>query len=296
VSCPICGDSAAWPIPHRRNAEIDSLRAGIGDSTEYAWRLCRRCGNGYPNVNPDLRVLNRIWEKARTVEEKNPARDAALWQQRRTVAQAYAERSYRLLAPLARGGRPGRFLDVACGLGETVRRFTTAGWDAEGIDADPSALAFHRDIGIRSRIGQIENLEIAGTYDVIHIAHAIYFITDPMQFLRRVRSNLAPNGIFCVVLSNFMASYDTSLPSYSHSFFPTSKSMQYALALAGFETIFSRARSGSVFIVARAGSPSPPTINAKLIYWRYRTKGLRFNLIGRPYLATRNFAKRLLGR
>ena len=295
MSCPICGESAAWPIPHQRSAEIDAWRAEIGDSADYAWRLCRRCANGYPTIQPDLRVLNRIWETARTVEESSPVCAAALCEQRRNVAQAYAERSYRLLAPLASGGKAGRLLDVACGLGETVRRFANAGWDAEGIDADPATLAFHRDIGIRSRIGQIENLDIAGTYDVIHIAHAIYFITDPMQFMRRVRSNLAPRGIFCVVLSNFMAAYDTSLPSYPHTFFPTAESMQYALALAGYETIFSRAQSGSVFIVARAGNPSPPTINAKLIYWCYWTKGLRYALIGRPYLAVRKFAKRLLG-
>ncbi|MGB8894069.1 MAG: class I SAM-dependent methyltransferase [Pseudolabrys sp.] len=295
LSCPICGEAASWPIPHHRNPEVDAWRAEVGDSTDYAWRLCRRCGNGYPTVQPDLRVLSRIWEAARMEEETNPARAAALWQQRRNVAQAYAERSYRLLAPLA-SIKPGRFLDVACGLGETVRRFAIAGWDAEGIDADPTTLAFHREIGIRSRIGQIENLDITGNYELIHIANAIYFITNPTQLLRRLRSYLAPNGLFCVVLSDFMAAHDPSLPSYGHSFFPTARSMQYALAIAGFETILKRTRPGTIYIVARAGNPAPPTINTDLINWRYRTKRMRYALIGRPYLAMRHFAKKLLKR
>ncbi len=295
MSCPICGDTAAWPIPFNRSAEVDTWRAEAGDQSQYAWRLCQRCGNGYPTVPPDMRVLSRIWEAARTIDEADAVRAAAVWQQRRNVARAYAERSYRLLAPLA-GDKPGRFLDVACGLGETVHRFANAGWDAEGIDADPTTLAFHREIDIRSRIGQIENMDISGAFDVIHIAHAIYFITDPMQFLRRVRSLLAPSGIFCVVLSDFMAAYDSSLPGYSHSFFPVAKSMQYALALAGFETILSRAWSGSVYIAARAGNPALPTINTGMIYWRYRTKPLRYALLGRPYLAMRQIAKKLLRR
>jgi len=242
-----------------------------------------------------MRVLSRIWDKARTVDDPDPARAAAVWQQRRDAARAYADRSYRLLAPML-GNRRGRFLDIACGLGETVHRFASAGWDAEGIDADPATLAFHRQIGIRSRIGQIENLEVSSDFDVIQIAHAIYFITDPMRFLRRVHSLLAPGGAFCVVLSDFTAAHDSSLPSYAHSFFPTRPSMRYALALAGFETVLVRAWSGSVYIVTRAGSPAPPAINTPMIHWRYRTKKLRYALLGRPYLTLRKLAKKVLRR
>ena len=35
-----------------------------------------------------------------------------------------------------------RFLDIGCGLGETVRIFADNGWDAEGVDADPSTAPF----------------------------------------------------------------------------------------------------------------------------------------------------------
>ena len=93
------------------------------------------------------------------------------------------------------------------------------GWDAEGIDADPSTEPFHRELGISSRIGQLEQLEIGKEYDVIHIAHAIYFVTNPMNFLRMVRERLAPEGLFCIVLADFMASVDPALPSYVHTFF-----------------------------------------------------------------------------
>ena len=57
-----------------------------------------------------------------------------------------------------------------------------------------------------------------------------------------------------------------------------------------------RARSGSVYIVARAGKGELPKINTEMIYWNYRTKTLRYTLIGRPYLAIRQLAKKLLSR
>jgi SAM-dependent methyltransferase len=295
LTCPICGETAGWPIPYQRTPELDAWRAEATEATDYAWRLCRQCGNGYPTARPNLRALGRIWETARMTGEDDPAQAAALWQQRRSAARIHAERSYRLFAPPS-AGKIGRFLDIACGLGETVRRFADRGWEAEGIDADPTMLAFHREIGIRSRIGQIENLDIVGAYDLIHIAHAIYFITDPMQFLRKLQWHLAPGGHLCIVLSDFASSADCGLPHYSHTFYPVAQSMRYALALAGFETIHDRKWSGSVYMMARSADVAPPRISSDLIYWSYRTKSLRYAVIGRPILAARQIAKMLIRR
>jgi SAM-dependent methyltransferase len=191
--------------------------------------------------------------------------------------------------------RPGRFLDVGCGLGETVRLFGDKGWDAEGIDADPSTERFHREAGIRARIGQFEEVETASSYDLIQIAHAIYFITDPMAFIHKVRERLAPGGVFGVVLADLMANADPSLPSYAHTFFPTGSSMRYALALAGFEVVLSKKLSGSIYIAARqAVSPTLPHVSPATIRLLYQTKRLRYAVIGRPYLALRQAAKTLL--
>ena len=89
-----------------------------------------------------------------------------------------------------------RMLDVACGLGETVRLFRDRGWQAEGTDVDISTKAFHDKNNLSTIIGRFENLEFHGPYQLIYIAHAIYFITDPTSFLRRVKSLLAPGGHF----------------------------------------------------------------------------------------------------
>ena len=229
MSCPICNEPQFLADPVRQRSGRRTLAGGDGDDAGYDWRLCRRCGNAYPSHQPDLAVLRRVWAEKRGDECLSPDAKDAIWSYRRAISRAGATRSFRLFAPLC-ANRPGRFLDVACGLGETVRIFADNGWDAEGIDADPSTARFHRDAGIRARIGQFEQIEAASGYDLIHIAHAIYFITDPMDFIRGVRARLAPGGLFCVVLADFMASADASLPSYTHTFFPTGASMRYALA------------------------------------------------------------------
>ena len=241
-------------------------------------------------------MLQRIWNASRSDDcLATEAKDTA-WSYRRAISRAGAARSFRLFAPLA-VNHSHHFLDVGCGLGETVRIFADNGWDAEGVDADPSTARFHRELGIRVRIGQFEQIEATSGYDLIHIAHAIYFITDPMDFIRGVRARLGPGGLFCIVLADLMANTDPALPSYVHTFFPTASSMRYALSLAGFETVFCRRLSGSIFMAARpVSSVTRPFVSPMAIRILYRTKAVRYAMFGRPYVLLAQTIKSLIGR
>jgi SAM-dependent methyltransferase len=295
LACPICGYGASWPMPYRRDTSFDAWRVKAGDTAPYDWRLCRRCGNAYPSFQPGIEVLRHIWEENRVIPSSDMRTPEEVWAARHAAARKCAERSFALFA--ARSARsPGRFLDIGCGPGDTVRHFADHGWDAEGIDADPNMAPVHRRLGIRSQIGQFETMQTAGGYDIIHIAHAIYFITEPMRFLGAVRERLAPGGVFGIVLADFMATFDPGLPSYPHSFFPTAASMRYALALAGFETVSSRVWAGSVYLAARPAQVPLPTVHLALIRLGYFTKPARYALLGRPYLALRRAAKSVLRR
>jgi SAM-dependent methyltransferase len=204
MSCPICDDQRFWPIPFADDPDAARLLAEAGTPAGYEWRLCRRCGNGYPSRPPDIQVLQRLWALKRGDETLTPEASEKAWEYRRRISRAGAERSFRQFAALA-ARTPGRFIDIGCGLGETIRIFADHGWDAQGIDPDPSTEPHHRALGIKTRIGQFERTEDATSYDMIHIAHAIYFITDPMNFVRTVRQRLNPGGLFCVVLADLMA-------------------------------------------------------------------------------------------
>jgi len=294
MPCPICGEAPSWPIPHRCDPQIEAWRGEIGDTRTYEWRLCRQCGNAFPSVQPDLKVLQRIWHAARVTASEGGEKEAETWRYRRHISRLAAERSYRLFSP--RAGAPGRFVDIACGLGETVRLFADEGWQAEGIDADPSMQRLHRQLGISSRIGQIENLGLQDKYDLIHIAHAIYFVTRPMDLIAMAHAHLRPNGLFCLVISDFMSSVAADPPSYVHTFIPTGASMRYALAVAGFETVFSRRLSGSIYLAARqSAKPATVNVHSRSILLAHRTKTLRYHLIGWPYLRLRGMAKTCYG-
>jgi SAM-dependent methyltransferase len=297
--CPICNSTDSWPIPFALDPKIEHWRREEGDNASYEWRLCRRCANAYPSHQPHLHVLQRIWLEHKSTPGLTVDKLKHAWAGRRAAARAIAARSFKIFAPLA-GNSERRFLDIACGFGETVKTFADRGWDAEGIDADSSIAQVHHDMGIHVQYGQIEDMEVDAGYHIIHIAHAIYFITDPMRFLGEVRKRLATDGVFCVVLSDFFAHHDPSLPSYAHTFFPNAASMRYALALSGFETAVCKKLSGSIYIAARPSFapsvPKTPFVSPRWVQFLFATKPLRSALIGQPYLVLRRAAKFLIGR
>lgn len=289
TGCPICGAYEGWRVPHGLDPRIEGWRREAADTAPYFWTLCKVCGNAYPSVPPRPEVLARFWETNRRLETLSPEEQDAVWRQRIAMGRVIAERSWQLFAPLA-GGKTGRMLDVGCGLGEAVALFGERGWRAEGIDVDASTKPFHERIGIATRIGRIEDEPTGVTYDIVHIAHAIYFVTDPMRFLREARQRLSEGGHLCIVISNLLTFTDSGRPGYSHTFYPCAESMAGALARAGLEPVLSRVWGGSTYIAARACEPRVIPVDTHRIHRRYLTKPLRFGLIGRPYLALRRIA------
>jgi hypothetical protein len=73
--------------------------------------------------------------------------------------------------------------------------------------------------------------------------------------------------------------------------------MRYALALGGFEVVRTSHQSGSIYIAARpATAPTLPPVHPAVTLLLHRTKPLRYAWLGRPYLALRQFAAKLLRR
>lgn len=294
-ACPLCGSNEKWPMSWSADPAVQQWRADHGDVRAYGWLLCKQCGNGYPAFQPSSDLLSFFWNRDRQDGFDSDAQGEAAWAGRRASSQRNAARNFGTFTP-SHVGAPGRFIDIACGMGETVKYFSDRGWDSCGIDADPALKRFHERIGIRSEISQIEAAKIDGEFDIIHISHAIYFITNPGEFLKRLQSSLKPEGLLCLVVSNFLAPEDPSLPGYAHSFLPTASSMRYALVNAGYRIVFSRKKSGSFYIAARKGEDGLPEVYPRLIRFGYRTKALRYSMMGRPKLLLHRIAKMVLSR
>lgn len=294
IPCPFCGKSGFRAVPFKDPEGHKTIRRETG----YHWRCCTRCGNAFPSPAPNLHELQAYWNSIRVALPETSDHEA-IWHDRYRAAELWANRTWAFMKPFLRSGT-GRFLDVACGLGATVKLFQNQGWHAEGIDADPNTRAFHERLGIRTTIGQVEQLEFGNRFDFISIAHAIYFVTEPMAFIRRVPSLLLPEGLFLVVLSDVLSSHSDSKPAYVHTWYPTVESLVFVLEQEGF-TVLRRSRiTGSTLILA---TPSAAGVskNSKMpvgkplrTYLAHRSHGFRYFVLGRPRQFVATLAKHIL--
>lgn len=272
--CPICDCEKFWPVSF-----IDPTTDGVVRRMEgYHWRLCKTCGNATPSQVADRAELQAYWDKNRIEQSAFQVTDA-VWARRMGESRVWGERTYEFVSPWVRTEEK-RFLDIGCGLGGTVATFASHGWKATGLDPDPNTKPFHERLGIDSLIGRIEETEISPAFDVIGVAHAIYFIEDPREFVRRMRALLSPGGLFAIVSTHLFSSLHVGRPGFVHTWYPTKSSLIFLLNQEGFELIAARTMKGSDMLLFRPSSPCPPKPCPRGAWWLHRTQGLRRRTFG----------------
>jgi SAM-dependent methyltransferase len=292
MTCIICGSAKMIPVPFDRRPEADAILARRGRAVDYQWFLCETCGNATPAYQPDIPALEEIWQSNR----KGAADETANWIERRRIARIGADRSWAIFAGLHKGLGKGRFLDIACGLGLTVKHFQDNGWLAEGNDIDATVKPIHDELGIHTRIGPVESQNWEEPFDLIQIAYAIYFITDPRAYIERLQTLLKPGGHLAIVMADHLVYTCQGGPTYMHTFIPTAKSMEGLLARAGYRTVLHQKVRDTWFIAATPGKAEAPPIDISAILRAHRTRAMRWKLLGANRARLRAVASKLLRR
>lgn len=141
---------------------------------------------------------------------------------------------------------PGKLLDVGCGDGSRLTRMKALGWDVQGQDLDPSAVAQAREkLGSRVHLGQLRDIGFANEkFDYITLNHVIEHVHDPVDLLSECRRILKRGGVLVAVTPNaksfghqYFDSHWRGLepPRHIHLFSPSA--MEAAASRAGFERI-----------------------------------------------------------
>lgn len=286
IACPICDHENSWSLPF-----YDLDRAALTYKTSgYHWRVCLFCGNGYPSYQPNLFDLQRYWNNNR-VDGVSDDGSEAIYQMRLKDAAYWANETYKFVS-LHTNKNTGKFLDIACGLGATVRKFKDMGWSSFGIDADQTTKISHDRLGVDTKIGQFEAMKLEQNFDLISIAHAIYFITDYKSFIYSIKSSLGGGGLLLVVISNFTSSFGANSPSQVHTWYPTPTSLSNAMLLNGFHMVGRKTLRGSTLVLFRN---EDRVIKPSRAFWSafmLRSHNIRYHLIGRHIVRIARAIKR----
>ncbi|HEY1226080.1 MAG TPA: class I SAM-dependent methyltransferase, partial [Ramlibacter sp.] len=97
----------------------------------------------------------------------------------------------------------GRVLDVGFGSGAFLDEAQLLGWDAVGVDIDPTAVANARARGLNVFAKSLDHLDFEEeSFDVITISHVLEHVHDPVALLRTCFRLLRPGGMLWIETPN----------------------------------------------------------------------------------------------
>jgi CMP-N,N'-diacetyllegionaminic acid synthase len=128
-----------------------------------------------------------------------------------------------LRLPTGRGARARpRFLDVGCSTGFVVEAAKTAGWEAIGIDLNPSAVEYGQSRGLDLRTVALEAGGFApGSFDAVGLFDVVEHLLDPSRTVKAAVDLLAPGGILFLYVPNYDSASRLLMGANAHFIWPT---------------------------------------------------------------------------
>ena len=204
-ACPTCGATAEKAELTKDHMSV--VRCGI-------------CDLVYVNPTFDEEHYHGVYASA---EYQEIVRDLGISSHEYRVGRFGTERvgiMERHLRP--HDDRPVRYLDVGCSTGFVVEAARDLGWNATGIDLNPSAIEFGRCRGLDLRTVALEDAGFeAGSFDAISLFDVLEHLLAPARTLRACIDLLAPGGIVFIYVPNYDSASRLLMGSAAHFIWPT---------------------------------------------------------------------------
>ncbi len=135
--------------------------------------------------------------------------------------QRFGRERVALMAPHVDGAKP-RYLDVGCSTGFVVEAARDAGWEATGLDLNPSAIEFGRTRNLDLRPVALEDADFPpASFDAVSLFDVLEHLLDPIRTLRACARLLKPGGIVFLYVPNYDSASRLLMGRDAHFIWPT---------------------------------------------------------------------------
>ena len=201
-ACPTCG-----AVDAALELEKDHMRIA----------RCVACDLVYVNPTFDEAHYRSVYASE---AYQDIVRDLGIKSHEYRVARFGVER-VGLMTRHLRAERP-RYLDVGCSTGFVVEAARDAGWEASGIDLNPSAIEFGCGRGLDVRTVALEDAGFAAqTFDAVSLFDVLEHLLEPVRTLRACERLLKPGGIVFLYVPNYDSASRLLMGSDAHFIWPT---------------------------------------------------------------------------
>lgn len=200
--CPTCGCASAT-----LELEKDHMRIV----------RCEVCDLVYVSPTFDEAHYKKVY---RSAEYQEIVRDLGISSHEYRVQRFGRERVDRMARHLG-ASRP-RMLDVGCSTGFVVEAARDRGWDAVGIDLNPSAVEYGRSRGLDLRVSALEDAGFApASFDAVCLFDVLEHLIDPVRTLRACATLVRPGGIVFLYVPNYDSASRLLMGKDAHFIWPT---------------------------------------------------------------------------
>lgn len=181
------GDPAAEKRCRACRHDLGKTMVVVDEWTVFA---CPNCGSGTLAPTPDPDVLSAAYEEGVYAKERSARVVPVL----SGVLDRLNERRVRFAFGTDGTGR--RLLDVGSGKGRLLQAAKRLGYDVTGVEPHGNRSSYAiTEYGVPVFQGPLEEFPAADAgFDVITIWHVIEHVPDPVDFVARTKSLLAPGG------------------------------------------------------------------------------------------------------
>ncbi|MBM4034218.1 MAG: class I SAM-dependent methyltransferase [Planctomycetes bacterium] len=183
VRCNVCGADDAEAV----HPEVRLVR-------------CRSCGMGYLNPQPSDDELARLYTDDYYTRPIDPGGPSYL--ENRAGLERFFDGRLRRIERLV---RPGRLLEVGCGLGYLLNVARRRAWRAVGLEVSEFAAAYaQRELGLDVRRQTLEAAALPdAAFDAVVMRDLLEHTRDPRATLHHARRALRTGGVLALSMPNF---------------------------------------------------------------------------------------------
>ncbi|MGH7731986.1 MAG: class I SAM-dependent methyltransferase, partial [Candidatus Eiseniibacteriota bacterium] len=154
---------------------------------------CRTCGMRFLGVQPSPQALAGFYDAAYFEREFRCGRTNAS----SFDAQAFRVETGGLLDAFAALGASGRLLDVGCAGGLLLKHAAERGWQAQGVEIAPDAVAHARAEGLDVFAGDLLEARFpADHFDLVYMGDVLEHAHDCRAVVDEAARILKPGGLF----------------------------------------------------------------------------------------------------
>ena len=221
-----------------KSQKFELISSHVRDSSKYKIKRCKKCHHVQIYPVPTMKEIEKFYNE--NLQEKNIGYKATI----KEIKEKNLDDTIRRVSLIKKiTSKRNSILEIGSGYGFFLERMKNSGYKIMGTEVSKARIKFLKKIPNIEIFQSSEPAKIKKKFDVIVMFHVLEHLTDPITFLKNIKTLLNSKGKIVVEVPNFN-DYQLDLHkeyrdffwqfAHIHYFYP--KTLRYVFKKAGFNS------------------------------------------------------------